>query len=204
MKNTGKPNRPEKPVAGHPAGTPLPSLWREAGYVLLLFGLSAVALCWLFPPDGWWPLAFVGLVPSTVACCRSHRAWLVHWLSFFVGWGFFLVSLRWLMPVPGLGYAALALYLAFYWTLAAWAIRTGRRHGIAPARLAESLFIYLTNRREVAPRTAAQALWRDWQRAGRREKPDFLAEHIPDAPGNRARSQAPAPKRQARHLSARE
>ena len=132
MKNTGKPIRTEKSVAERPAGTPLPSLWREAAHVLLLFGLSAVALCWLFPPHGVWPLAFVGLVPWAVGCCRSHRAWLVHWLSFFVGWGFFLVSLRWLMPVTGLGYAALALYLAIYWTLAAWAIRTGRRHGIAP------------------------------------------------------------------------
>jgi len=78
--------------------------------------------------------------------------------------------------------------------------RLGRRHGIALERLAESLFIYLTMRGGVAPRTAAQTLWRDWQRAGRREKPDFLAEHIPDAPANRARVKAPAPKRQARHL----
>ena len=132
MKNTGKPNRVEKAAASRRADTLLPSLWREAAHVLLLFGLSAAALCWLFPPHGLWPLAFVSLVPWAVACCRTHRAWLVHWLSFFVGWGFFLVSLRWLMPVTGLGYAALALYLALYWTLAAWAIRTGRSHGIAP------------------------------------------------------------------------
>jgi len=82
--------------------------------------------------------------------------------------------------------------------------RLGRRHGIAPALLAESLFINLTTRGEVAPRTAAQSLWRDWQRAGRRDKPEFLAEHIPDAPANRARSPSPPPTRQARHLRARE
>jgi hypothetical protein len=82
--------------------------------------------------------------------------------------------------------------------------RLGRRHGIALERLGESLFIYLTHRSGVTPRAAAQSLWRDWRRAGRRERPDFLAEHVADGPGNRGRSQAPAPKRQARHLGARE
>jgi len=80
--------------------------------------------------------------------------------------------------------------------------KIGRRHGIALASLAELLFQYLTSRGAVAPRIAAQTLWRDWQRAGRREKPEFLVEHIPDDGGKRVRSQAPAPKRQARHLSA--
>lgn len=118
------------------AGVPQPAGWRdfwhEAGVVLLLFALTATALAWVFPPYGLWPLTFVCLVPWVVGVCRTHRAWLVHWLSFFVGWGFFLVALRWLMPVTGLGYAALALYLGLYWTLAAWAIRTGRRHGLSP------------------------------------------------------------------------
>jgi radical SAM superfamily enzyme YgiQ (UPF0313 family) len=81
--------------------------------------------------------------------------------------------------------------------------RIGRRHGIALAALAELLFQYLTTRAEAAPPTAAQTLWRDWQRAGRRERPHFLAEHIPDEGAGRARSISPAPKRQARHLSAR-
>lgn len=111
---------------------PLRSLWREAGLVLLLYLLTAVALAWIFPPHAIWPLTLVCLVPWAVATCRTQRAWLVHWLSFLVGWGFFLVALRWLRPITGLGYAALGLYLAIYWTLAAWAIRTGRRHGVSP------------------------------------------------------------------------
>ncbi len=107
-------------------------LWRDVREILLLYTLSAVALAWVFPPYGLWPLAFVCLMPWTVATCRARRAWLVHWLSFLVGWAFFLVTLRWLMPVTGLGYAALAFYLALYWPLTAWAIRTARRHGISP------------------------------------------------------------------------
>jgi apolipoprotein N-acyltransferase len=111
---------------------PIRSLGREAAVVLGSYVFSAGMLCWIFPPYGIWPLVFVALVPWAVATCRAQRAWLVHWGSFLVGWGFFLVSLRWLMPVTGLGYAALGLYLALYWTLAAWAVRTARRHGISP------------------------------------------------------------------------
>lgn len=131
MKQASKPRQSDKVVAAT-ADPPASSLWRDAGQVLGLYALSAAALCWIFPQPGIWPLTFVCLVPWAVATCRTHRAWLAHWLSFFVGWGFFLVALRWLMPVTGLGYAALALYLAVYWTLTAWAIRTGRRHGISP------------------------------------------------------------------------
>jgi apolipoprotein N-acyltransferase len=116
------------------AGAPPPAggVLRDAGRILALYVLSAVALAWVFQPYGLWPLAFVALVPWTVATCRAHYAYPVHWLSFAVGWGFFLWSLRWLMPVTGLGYSALGLYLAIYWILAAWAIRTARRHGISP------------------------------------------------------------------------
>lgn len=131
MKPAPKPRQSEK-LAAAAQDPPLLRLWRDAGQVLGLYVLSAVMLCWVFPQPSIWPFAFVCLVPWAVATCRTHRAWLAHWLSFFVGWGFFLVALRWLMPVTGLGYAALGLYLAIYWTLAAWAIRTGRRHGLSP------------------------------------------------------------------------
>lgn len=127
--NDRKSARRQPPVA---IAAPLPALWREAGLVLLLYGVTLVLLSWIFPPGGIWPFTFVCLVPWTVATCRTRRAWLVHWLSFFVGWAFFLVNLRWLMPVTGLGYSALAFYLALYWPLSAWALRTGQRHGISP------------------------------------------------------------------------
>ena len=123
--------QPAPPTADAPApGVWLRELVADARPVLLPYLLSAVLLGWLFPPYGLWILGFVALVPWAVATCRAARAWLVHWLSFFVGWGFFLVTLRWLQPVTGAGYVALGLYLGIYWTLAAWAIRTARRHGI--------------------------------------------------------------------------
>lgn len=112
----------------HPAA---PGAWTEAGQCLLWFAVTAVALAWIFPPYGIWPLGFVALAPWAMAVCRTRRGWLVHWLGFGVGWVFFLVCLRWLMPVTGLGFVALAFYLGIYWTLAGWALRTGRRHGVA-------------------------------------------------------------------------
>jgi radical SAM superfamily enzyme YgiQ (UPF0313 family) len=78
--------------------------------------------------------------------------------------------------------------------------RAGRSHGIALARLAEWLFEYLTAARGLAATDVAQSLWRDWRRAGRREKPEFLAPYVTDTDLQTSRAQSGAPKRQARHL----
>jgi radical SAM superfamily enzyme YgiQ (UPF0313 family) len=78
--------------------------------------------------------------------------------------------------------------------------RIGRRHSIALDRLAESLFEYLTEECGLASVTVAEMLWRDWQRAGRREKPAFLASYIPNAEVPQPHRKSDAPKRQARHL----
>lgn len=112
---------------------PAPPLLIELGFVLLAYAATLVSFSWIFQPNGLWPLGFVCLVPWAVATCGARRAWLVHWASFLLGWGFFLWNLRWLMPVTGLGYAALGFYLAIYWPLAGWALRTGHRHGVSVA-----------------------------------------------------------------------
>jgi apolipoprotein N-acyltransferase len=107
-------------------------LWREIGQCVLLSGLTVALFAWISPPYALPLLAFVCLAPWLLSVLTIRRAWLVHWSSFVFGWLLFLINLRWLMPVTGLGYAALAFYLAIYWPLTAWAVRTGRRHGIAP------------------------------------------------------------------------
>jgi radical SAM superfamily enzyme YgiQ (UPF0313 family) len=78
--------------------------------------------------------------------------------------------------------------------------RAARTHGIALARLAEWLFEYLTKERGLAAADVAQALWRDWRRAGRREKPEFLAPYLTDVDIQIPLARPCAPKRQARHL----
>lgn len=78
--------------------------------------------------------------------------------------------------------------------------RTGRRHGIALADLAEHLFVYLTQVRRQAPTEVAGRLWLDFQRAGRSDAPPFLREYLPDhAAIRRVSPRQHLPKRQARH-----
>ena len=79
-----------------------------------------------------------------------------------------------------------------------------RRHGIALERLAERLFSYLTDTKSITPQQVAEAIWRDFQRAGRKSKPPFLQAYIPDSLKLTSDSQtksAGAPKRQERHLT---
>ena len=106
------------------APRPMGPLSRDLVMMSALSVLSLICLSLIFPPRGVWPLALVALVPWTLAVCRVQRPWVIHWGSFVFGWLFFLVNLKWLLP--------LAFYLAIYWTLAAWAIRTGRRAHISP------------------------------------------------------------------------
>jgi hypothetical protein len=80
--------------------------------------------------------------------------------------------------------------------------QTGRTHQLALAHLAELIFKYLTEVLARPASLAAQGVWRDWRRAGRHEKPGFLAAYISDEEARLARPKKAAPKRQARHLAA--
>ena len=76
--------------------------------------------------------------------------------------------------------------------------QTGKTHGIALERLAELIYLYLTQVQGLPETAAAQALWADWQRAGRCEKPAFLAERITNEEVTRAREKTRGAKRQSR------
>jgi apolipoprotein N-acyltransferase len=107
-----------------------PSLMTDFVGQLIPSALSVAAFSTIFDPIAWWPFTFVCLFPWAAAVVRAHRAWLAHWMSFASGVAFFLINLKWLMPVTGLGYITLALYLAVYWPLASWALRSARRRRI--------------------------------------------------------------------------
>lgn len=117
-----------------PPGTdaPVAPLRAEFLRAAALTALTLILLSLSFPPIRWWPLAFVGLVPWTIAICRAQRTWLSYWTTYFGGCVFFWVNLYWMYPVTDLGYVALSMYLAIYWTLAEWAVRTGLRIGVGP------------------------------------------------------------------------
>jgi hypothetical protein len=78
--------------------------------------------------------------------------------------------------------------------------RIGRTDSIALIRLAELLHRYLTEELGIPAHTAAEALWRDYQRGGRHDQPEFLRPHLTHMqPVKRRRDKASSQKRQARH-----
>ncbi|MBI5773205.1 MAG: DUF4080 domain-containing protein [Verrucomicrobia bacterium] len=78
--------------------------------------------------------------------------------------------------------------------------QVGRRHGIALATLAEKILDFITQERALDPRLAAESLWRDYQRGGRKDRPGFLEPHLPPlAKISPVSRRASNPKRQSRH-----
>jgi len=76
----------------------------------------------------------------------------------------------------------------------------GRNHGIALQELAERLFFFLTTELQRDQVETAQAIWRDYQRCGRSDRPAFLVGVI-DLPVARKGMRDGLPRRQARHLT---
>ena len=81
--------------------------------------------------------------------------------------------------------------------------RLRRTDAIALTRLMELHFEFLTQQLNLAPEQVAKALWHDYQRAGRKDKPVFLREFLPDSEPSPfvGRPRLVLPKRQARHSS---
>lgn len=75
-----------------------------------------------------------------------------------------------------------------------------RKHGIALIRIFERLFEFLTTHRTVTPQTAAEVLWTDYTRPGRRDRPAFLAPFSLPQPPPRTPDPHRLPPRQQRHL----
>lgn len=80
----------------------------------------------------------------------------------------------------------------------------GKTNGIALKRLAELLFEYLVERAGVDEWRAAQAVWNDYRRGGRSDRPEFLRPYLRqlDDHSVAGRSTTPPPARQARHAAA--
>ena len=87
--------------------------------------------------------------------------------------------------------------------LSAWLFaREGYAHGIALGRLVELLLEYLTTQRGLVAEHVAGALWRDYQRGGRNDRPRCLRPYIGETNSREAaatRRPDAGPQRQARH-----
>jgi radical SAM superfamily enzyme YgiQ (UPF0313 family) len=83
----------------------------------------------------------------------------------------------------------------------------GRTNGIALKRLAELLFEYLTREAGCEERRAAEAIWNDYRRGGRSDRPEFLRPWLPEIERSNpiptsSRPASAALPRQSRHAAA--
>lgn len=82
--------------------------------------------------------------------------------------------------------------------------QVGRTDSIALARLMQLVFDFITEKAGLEPGEVATALWRDYRRGGRPDKPSFLAPYLsgdPDEPEVTRRKTGP--RRQSRHAAVR-
>jgi hypothetical protein len=94
-------------------------------------------------------------------------------------------------------------FFAFYRCVRWLHSRVGRTDGIALVRLMELLFEFLILEQKLNTYATAEAMWRDYQRGGRSDKPSFLRKFLPSVSqpvATQTRGPHP-PKRQARHAS---
>ncbi|MDW8262358.1 MAG: DUF4080 domain-containing protein [Phycisphaerales bacterium] len=77
---------------------------------------------------------------------------------------------------------------------------TGQTHAIALNSLAERLFQFLIDVRGLEPQRAAEAIWSDFQRVGRSDRPEFLHPYVGPADTRIVRPSKRT--RQQRHLQA--
>jgi hypothetical protein len=92
-----------------------------------------------------------------------------------------------------------------FWSFMGWSEwlheQVRRTDSIALVRLTELLFEYLTDERGLDAGLAAKAVWRDYQRGGRHDRPAFLKEYLPQPERTiQHRQRFGIPKRQARRL----
>ncbi|HLJ12109.1 MAG TPA: DUF4080 domain-containing protein, partial [Planctomycetaceae bacterium] len=84
-------------------------------------------------------------------------------------------------------------------------IASRRTNGISLKRLAELLFDFLVDERQCDPLRAAGAIWSDYRRGGRNDRPEFLRPYLTalaESPQNNSAQAAGLP-RQSRHAAAR-
>jgi radical SAM superfamily enzyme YgiQ (UPF0313 family) len=119
---------------------------------------------------------------------------LAEWWDRLGNSGRFVATLPWLLDnVP----SAFAELLAFTDWLQP---HVQSRHGIALPRQFELLFRYLTEVRGLPAESVAEAVWSDYIRTGRRDRPSFLREFALSTPqGTSVVRDAAGPPRQGRH-----
>ena len=91
--------------------------------VAVLALLTLILKSLIFEPIGFWPAAFVCLVPWLVMIAGATNGRRVYAYSFLAALGFFLFNMHWLDAATRLGYLSLSVYQALYFPLIACVLR---------------------------------------------------------------------------------
>ncbi len=85
---------------------------------LCLSALSGVVLALALPTPGWWPLAWVGLVPL-FAAIKDLRTWKAFGYGLLMGTIYGLITTRWLTLFGVFLWIGLAVFQGLFWALCA-------------------------------------------------------------------------------------
>ncbi len=85
--------------------------------------LTLILKSLIFEPIGFWPAAFVCLVPWLVMIAGAANGRRVYAYSFLTALGFFLFNMHWLDAATRLGYISLSVYQALFFPLMACVLR---------------------------------------------------------------------------------
>jgi apolipoprotein N-acyltransferase len=120
--------------------------------VLLLCSLTLLMCCLIFPSVGWWPLAYVCLVPWLICVCASARPRLLYVASYLLGLAFFLINVHWMRFCTLPGYLAICAIYGAAFPLTAWPIRyVYRSRGLSVAIVAPIAWVAVEYLRSIGP-----------------------------------------------------
>ena len=103
---------------------------KELLATMLLLAISAGMLTVIQAPIGWAFLAWVAYVPFALACRPRIPGRKLVWLSFGVGFLYWLGNIYWITPITLIGWLGMGFYLAWFWPLLAISVHFCRVRGI--------------------------------------------------------------------------
>ncbi len=117
--------------------TPNPRPGTTIARHLTPLALTGLLLALAFPQPGWAWLAHGALVPAAIIALRSNRPRRLAWTTYLVGVAWWLLMVRWLIPVTVGGYIGLSFFYGLHWLVGLMALRwLDRKYRRMPMTLA--------------------------------------------------------------------
>ena len=87
------------------------------------FLASAAMLTLIQAPIGFWPLAWISLVPFIIACSPRTKPKRLIPVTFVISFFYWMSNLYWIAPITIIGWITMCLYLAVLWPVLALCLR---------------------------------------------------------------------------------